>query len=230
MVGTPLPSHKGKCLEYFELFVRSEGLPSSSSKTPISLIRTSSEAQKASVEGNSPPQDSTPLSPNIKGHQVVEEEGEPSQIPHKGSSSLPPQSVPVLEELMEVSFKGIPIKITRDSWAMLSVAIPDLAGNSKVDPLSSKASPQVVVSSSSDSLEGASSSAPPPGFEHVKRSSKKKSSKRMLACLPHRKHLSIMKRSFPQGSKGKSPSSSSSLPISSSSLDKLHDITINCAI
>ncbi|ONK77936.1 uncharacterized protein A4U43_C02F12490 [Asparagus officinalis] len=186
------------------------------------------------MEGNSPPQDSPPLSPNIKGYQVVEEEGGPSQIPHKGSSvphsSLPPQSVPVLEELMEVSFKGIPIKITRDSWTMLSVAIPDLVGNSKVDPLSSKASPQVVVSSSSDSLEGASSSTPPSCFEHVKRSSKKKSSKRMLAYLPHKKHLAIMKRSFPPGSKGKSPSSSSSLPISSSSLNKLHDIAINCGI
>ncbi|ONK72954.1 uncharacterized protein A4U43_C04F25310 [Asparagus officinalis] len=178
------------------------GLPPSSSKTPISLIRTSSEAQKAWWK------------------EIL-------------LSKILLLILPILKfsrSLWKSPSRGVPIKITRVSWTLLSAAIPELVDNPKVAPFSSKAPPPAVISSSSDSLEGASSSAPLQAFEHVKKSSKKKSSKRMLAHLPHRKHLTIMKRSFSPGSKGKSPSSFSSLPISSNSLDKLHDIVINCGI
>ncbi|XP_020276284.1 uncharacterized protein LOC109850642 [Asparagus officinalis] len=111
-----------------------------------------------------------------------------------GSNPPPlPPSVPAPPELMAVSFKGITIDISKDSWFSLKAAFPHLVD---VPSLSPKGDSAIQISST-DSKDQNSSSDIPPGFEPAKKKSKrtkKKISSSNPSHRPFRKHLAMIKK------------------------------------
>ncbi|ONK66729.1 uncharacterized protein A4U43_C06F11350 [Asparagus officinalis] len=96
---------------------------------------------------------------------------------------------------MAVSFKGITIDISKDSWSTLKAAFPHLVD---VPSLSTKDDIAIQISST-DSKDLASSSDIPPGFEHAKRKpkpAKKKASSSHPVHRPFRKHLAMLKKGW----------------------------------
>ncbi|ONK60400.1 uncharacterized protein A4U43_C08F18030 [Asparagus officinalis] len=94
---------------------------------------------------------------------------------------------------MAVSFKGIMIDISKDSWFSLKAAFPHLVDVPSLSPKEDSA----IQISSSDSKDHASSSDIPPGFEPAKKKSKqtkKKASSSNPLHRPFRKHLAMLKK------------------------------------
>ncbi|ONK79725.1 uncharacterized protein A4U43_C01F9420 [Asparagus officinalis] len=97
--------------------------------------------------------------------------------PLKDPGTVSPKAgVDLSPPLVEVMFKGVRIKIARDSWDLLS---PVLEQSDEVAPPHSQSFPanQAIRISSSVSGDKDSSSDPPPGFEKKKVSARKKSSR-----------------------------------------------------
>ncbi|ONK65133.1 uncharacterized protein A4U43_C07F34020 [Asparagus officinalis] len=169
-----------------------EGFPSSSSKEPK----------------QDPPRDPQP---NLESIQRPVDKGKQPMAAAEGGhpreclDDLPPAPVgSIIPDLMDVVFKGVQIKITKASWENLVSALPN---QDAVTPASNSIPEEAAIPvSSSNSTEIASSSDPPPGFENVKRQAKKKSSRCMMTHMPHRRHLSLLKKGLLHcSSKGKLP-------------------------
>ncbi|ONK60769.1 uncharacterized protein A4U43_C08F22420 [Asparagus officinalis] len=89
------------------------------------------------------------------------------------SQPVPALFLPVVGEgsspsLVEVTFKGVQIRITKESWELLSLVLSHSAKVAPPHSLSTQID-QVIRISSSDSMDKDSSLKPPPGFEKIKK-------------------------------------------------------------
>ncbi|ONK56688.1 uncharacterized protein A4U43_C10F11680 [Asparagus officinalis] len=120
------------------------------------------------------------------------EEGLSSQL-HVLVKELLSDNPEASPELIAVSFKGVTINISRDSWAILRAAFPNLE---EASTLPTKADRAIQISLS-DLTDLASTSDPPPGFEKANNKAKrvkKKVTSGIHMPMPFKKHLSKMKK------------------------------------
>ncbi|ONK81716.1 uncharacterized protein A4U43_C01F32150 [Asparagus officinalis] len=123
---------------------------------------------------------SAPPPPDLKGKRPL------SGSPSKSPSTLPvdPASAEA-PEMTNVTFKGIPILISKASWEAVLESFPGIDAPSQVVATANN-NDQIPQINSSDPLVNSSSSAPPPGFENTKRqiaAAKKKASTSNSFCV-----------------------------------------------